>query len=135
MSPTEWIARRVGDRILCGRQVDGRYVCQGELARVERLVAGNSVRAGHEIITLPTGFVMDPPGSSHWRLTARSQRQQAAGRKPSHRREPGPDARIGSAPDVPRVLRGLPGPNWTRECPHCGCTARVDSVVLGLAER
>ena len=34
MTPTVWLARRVGERILCGRQVDGRYVCQGFIAPV-----------------------------------------------------------------------------------------------------
>jgi hypothetical protein len=129
MSGAEWPARRSGDRIVCGRLVAGRHVCQGELARVERLIPGQDSGVAQEVITLPTGFVEDPPGSHHWRLSARAQQQMAASRAAvgTRRRTAGA---LGSAPDVPRVLRGLPGPDWTRECPHCKCTARVTRVVL-----
>ncbi len=66
---TTWPARRVGDRILCGRKVAGRHVCQGELATVERLIAGSDARVAQTVITLPTGYVEDPPGSHHWLLS------------------------------------------------------------------
>jgi hypothetical protein len=66
-SVTVWPARRVGDRILCGRPApDGG--CRGEIATI--------VPSGRYPI-LPTGMVEDPPGSRFWRLTARAQRQIA----------------------------------------------------------
>jgi hypothetical protein len=134
MSGVEWHARRVGNRIVCGRKVAGRYVCQGELADVERLIAGPDARVAAEVITLPAGYVMDPPGSGHWRLTARARDQAERNRQPRGiRRQTAGE--LGSAPGIPRVLRGLPGPDWTRECPHCGCTARVTSAVLDSPQR
>jgi hypothetical protein len=50
---TEWLARRVGDRILCGRRVDDRYVCQGEIGYVQRDVADK------EEVYLPPGLFAD----------------------------------------------------------------------------
>lgn len=43
MTATWWTARRVGDRILCGRQVPpgGPYACMGELAAIVRDMADN----------------------------------------------------------------------------------------------
>lgn len=134
--PTVWPARRVGDRILCGRQVDGRYVCQGELAAVERPLIIPGVN--QEVITLPGGYTEDPPGSHHWRRTARATEQAKAGRTPKGTRR---SVRPPSAPPDPAlpapVARGFPGPLWTRRCPHphCGCVARVDSAVLLSPQR
>ena len=130
---TEWLARRVGERILCGRQVDGRYVCQGELARVESLLLDGAlakVFTNNEVVTLPTGYVEDPPSSHHWRLSSRARRQMQEHRQPvgTQRKFAGPP--VTNVPDVPYVQRGFPGPDWSRECPHCGCTARVTSAVL-----
>jgi hypothetical protein len=128
-STVVWPARRVGDRILCGRKVADRYVCQGELAHIEWPVLLPDMPAV-EMITLPGGYTEDPPGSNHWRMTERAVRQRARGRKPQGAKRNVRPAMTSDPNLPPPVQRGFPGPEWTRECPHCACTARITSAVL-----
>ena len=135
MTATVWPARRVGDRVLCGHQVHGRYDCQGELARVEWLPLFGPGEPAVELVTLPSGFTQDPPGSKHWRLQTRARQQAREGVRPTGRRRTKAGTMKGPDATAPFVDRGIPGIDWTRLCPHCGCTARVGSVVLDSGER
>ena len=105
MTPTVWPARRVRERILCGRQVDGRYVCQGFIAPVAYFVDKPRARRP----STSTVIEEQADGSIHLRETTR-----------------------------PRPPRNTPDgwtrwpllKDFTRECPHCKCTAQVNSTVL-----
>jgi hypothetical protein len=121
-SSTVWPARRVGNRILCGRQVDGRYVCQGVIA----FVTEDWVRVR---VMLPPGMVEDSPGSHVWRQTSRAGQRAADGRGSVRRHLP----KEGTSP-LPMNEPPIP---WRRSCPHpgCRCTALVDSAVLELTQR
>lgn len=67
---TTWEARRLGDRILCGRQVPpgGPYACMGEIGTVM------SDAPGHEQIRLRPGITLEsrPGEEPRYRETARS---------------------------------------------------------------
>lgn len=106
--PPPWPARLVGERVLCGRQVAGRYVCQGELAEW----------FGPNHTMVENGIVSEAHGSRSRRLSARSQRKADEGRSPA-------------------VIRGaeriFEGP-WTRKCPHCGVLALIDPERLSLLQ-
>lgn len=118
--PTVWPARRVGDRILCGRRVAERYVCQGELVRVDHW----SPRA-----LRPPGTVWEygDDGLDHLRLSARAERQAAAGRRPvghgGTANGEGVDTRgRGSQfPEAAYIAR-----RFTIRCPHCRCVNLVE---------
>ena len=124
MTERKWPARVSGDRLLCGRQVEGRYVCQGEIA-VLMFSSGGIRRAGLR------GFVEKPSGSGRWEPTVTGKEKLAAGYKRSayKRRAITTDGRRVYPVKVPP----LP---WTRDCPHqnCKCTALVDSAVLESAQ-
>lgn len=107
-----WVARRSGESIRCGRQVAGRYACQGVLA------TGSSLDPdGTALLLIPDLLVEDPPGSLHFRPSARALRKLADGRDPLY----------------DRGGRMIMEPRWTRLCPHCGCIALIDSAQLGRA--
>jgi hypothetical protein len=112
---TEWQARRAADRLLCGRQVDGRYVCQGEIATV-------SSRRGREYASLPLGLYAEPgTAPTYWRPTARFART----RKPTVAHNyllAGARTTFYSAPVLPLA----------RACPHCGARNLVDRKPSGL---
>lgn len=134
--PTVWPARVVGDRILCGRMVDGRYVCQGELATVSRLAT--------EQARLPAGVVIEDSiigddRIAHVRLTARAERQAADGRRPDGNAASPERYNDGSREvDYVQPRRGmrrwasLDAP-FTRHCPHCRALGLVD-FPLATAE-
>ena len=105
--PTIWPARRVNDRVLCGRMVDGRHVCQGEIGRIVRDPLARYPSG--ELVALPAGMMAVALGSTHWVPNARG---GGRGRRLGAKWHP--------------VIR-YP---WTRACSHCGCVARVDAVVL-----
>ena len=107
MTRTVWPARRVKDLVLCGRMVDGRHVCQGEIGRIVRDPL--SRYPSGELVGLPAGMMRDALGSTHWIPNARGAARHL---------------RLGTKWQP--VVR-YP---WTRTCPHCGCVARVDSAVL-----
>lgn len=65
---TVWQARRVGDRVLCGRQEPpgGPYKCMGEIATVI------SDMAGYEQVRLRPGLTPEPgSGEPRYRATSR----------------------------------------------------------------
>ena len=106
---TEWLARRVGDRMLCGRQVAGQYVCQGFVADVSQF-------GGKDVAGFPHGYVEDPPG---WFLpNARSRRTGGRPRLRRPRLEPGIDV-------VPQRPSISPLREVRTRCQHCGITALV----------
>ena len=129
-----WPARRVGDRILCGRPApDGG--CRGEIATVGRMVHEDNGPDDpdrgriEDRIVLPRGLTEDPPGSARWRWTARASRARAAGRRPDPRfRNPEEDA-----PQAQREsLTGHRAPRlplW-RQCPVCNVLAEVSPDML-----
>jgi hypothetical protein len=148
MSSTIWPARLSrGHRILCGRQVDGRFDCQGELAYAIGLttVSGDDLTdfnayvgaeadspAPAPYVSLPPGMTEDPPGSGSWRMTTRARGRQGEGRSGRHRgnetfslarRRPGEGAVEAAVTDsVPLPIR--------RRCPHCGALAEITADVL-----
>ena len=97
--------------------VEGQHNCQGEIAQL-RLSTGGVLRASLK------GFVETPPGSGWWEPTTTSREKLAIGRQPSNKARPldarGRRVRPVKVPDYP----------WRRKCPHCNCTALVDSGVL-----
>jgi len=119
MTRPPWPARRVGQRVLCGRMVDGQYVCQGELARIEVIDPLGAPLTGPQQEPEPPSFwwpflesgaIESPAG--HVRLRKRAASKVAEGRQPvARRRGPRPTA---------------PPPPWTRQCPHCNVLAVVD---------
>jgi hypothetical protein len=144
---TIWPARRSGGRILCGRKVDGRFVCQGELAYaigvatipVEDLAefnsyigAENDTPAPAPYVSLPPGMTEDPPGSGTWRMTSRARRRVAEGRLGRNR---GNETfslarRRSSTSSVEAAVTDSARLPLRRECPHCGCLAEVTAAVL-----
>lgn len=107
---TEWPARVVGDRVLCGRQLVAirQYVCQGQLADVREV-------GGRRVAAYPSGYVEDPPG---WFLPTARSRQ--SGGTPRLRRPVTDNPGGGPSRDATAPLR------VTRtRCPHCRCTAIV----------
>jgi hypothetical protein len=101
--------------------VDGRYVCQGEIARVDLTIIGKP-RA-----ELPPGFVIGPTiigddGIDHARPTARAERQAAHGRRPDGHGTLGPHL-VKRRRFSEWASREAP---FTRHCPHCRFLAIVD---------
>ena len=137
---TTWPARRVGNRILCGRPAPNGG-CRGEIARI-RKTAGPHGTPGYrrdvapgqmtEDIKLPFGLAEDPPGSGNWRLTRRAARRLSAGRKAftSHPRYP-TEARADLWHDESSV-NDPPGLPFRRPCPTCGVLALVTADLLSL---
>lgn len=108
---TTWLARSDGgSHLLCGRQVAGRYACQGTIARLE------IEPVGHVVALLDGGFTEDPLEPGLWRLTAKAKRKLSNGRR-------GP-WRGGNPEWTPPTLP------WRRDCPHCGFVALVTADVL-----
>lgn len=106
-APPPWPARRVGKRILCGRKVEGRFVCQGEIAP--------GVAPGPER-TLPVlGHYLGRAPSGELQLHARAKQKLADGRNPQRPNRRGQYTIVGQ---------------WTRKCPQCGVLAVVDSTLL-----
>lgn len=114
MTRVAWPARRVKGSLRCGKKVDGRYDCQGIIARIVRFRRPDGEMAAP--IAVPhAGMAPDGPGSHHWRPSTQAQRQQVEGRAP-----------LGHA-----YRRSLPAPPetpWTMNCPHCGCLAIVNAT-------
>ncbi|CAN5705492.1 hypothetical protein BH23CHL7_BH23CHL7_20820 [soil metagenome] len=111
---TEWVARRVGDRMLCGRRGahTGRYICDGFVAGVSPV----GDRDNQDMVFYPNGYVEGPPG---WFLpSARSSRKGGRPRLRRPRMEPGLD----TEPRWPR--QGMVRQTRTR-CQLCGTTAVV----------
>lgn len=113
---TTWPARQAGpgreQLLLCGRQVDGRFVCQG--------VIGIAVE--NDTLML-SGMTEDPPGSGDWRPTARARAKDSEGRRAKTMRHETAgrfDTYLGWEADP--LVMPLP---WRRACPHCGCMAIV----------
>jgi hypothetical protein len=119
---TVWPARRSAKGLLCGRKVDGRYVCQGLIALVLHDPAEPSL--GSRAV-LPPGMTEDPPASGFWRPTTRATKRLSEGRKDMTQRRkafeytamPGPFDENLKAP-------------WRRACPHCGAIAVVTEAVI-----
>lgn len=112
-SVTVWKARRVGQRILCGRPAPNGG-CRGELALVERrsgaiTISGPAGLIIHEpgptseVVILPLGMYEDPPGSHFWRPAVRVRRS--------------------------RQVRAAALP-FRRLCPTCRTVAEVDTSLL-----
>ena len=132
--PNAWPARRVGDRLLCGRPApDGG--CRGEIATIGRTV-GSVDRPGYpdvprgqiaEYVKVPGGMTDDPPGSGHWRPTARAARREAKGRRPALAEPRWPPARWPDGPWTSLNPSALP---FRRRCPVCNVLAIVTADVL-----
>lgn len=139
MSRTIWLARRVGDRILCGRMVDGRYVCQGEIADVDKRIRSKPKPR------LRAGLTADPPlengDIAHWRESMRSVEQRKRGQRLRGHGLVG--ERMVSGRRYPEwAIKTRGAPEWspaampfTTPCPHCGCIARVQSAVLNSTQQ
>ncbi len=108
---TEWQARRVGDRLLCGRKdaYTSRYICDGFVADVGRF-------GDRDMAFYPNGYVENPRGV--FLPSARSGRKGGRPRCRRPRCEPGIDAE----PRWPR--QGMARETRTR-CQLCGTTAVV----------
>jgi len=126
-----WPARRVGDRILCGRPVPDRGYCGGLIATVNdtpvELLEGRAHMLEGPRAELPWGMVRDRPGSHFWRPSNRAKNQAARGQKaPGHAvrasRAASRDGRLlpGNAPALP----------WTRRCPECNVLVEVTAALL-----
>jgi hypothetical protein len=114
---TVWPARRVGNRILCGRPApDGG--CRGEIARA--LPGG---RAGELQAPPPGGFVESPPGSGNWEPGRTATDKMATGRAPTYRRKARTNVGVVH-------VRRQPTYPWRRRCPTCGVTAEVSADLL-----
>jgi hypothetical protein len=106
---SEWIARESKGRMLCGRQVDGRYVCTesvGEVRDLDRL---------ERQIVLPDGWVRDET-SGYFRLTARVKRKL---RDPRDLRSPGVRRAGGDGPLGPRRSSTVVMAPTRVQCPRC----------------
>lgn len=99
---------------MCGRQVAGRYVCQGELATV-------SEGYGRNWAVLPRGLYPEPGTSPvHWVMQARVER--GAPPRPSRPYRGGRPPRDYGYPALP----------LTRDCPHCRTRNEVTDSTLSL---
>jgi hypothetical protein len=133
---TEWHARRVGDRILCGRSTSNSGGCRGEIATISTTV-GPVDRPGYreakrgelvEIVHLPLGLVEDPPGSGVWRATARARRRCIL--RPRYPFVDKDDyRRRGDGPDQSSLVLP-PALPLRRRCPVCDVTAIVEPNLL-----
>ncbi len=113
-------ARRAkkGGTLFCGHQVAGRYDCTGIIGRVSRVRLTNGEWSAPSARP-HMGMAEDPPGSRHWRLSARATRQLAQGRGP-----------YGYATRFPNGPGPAPVTPWTMKCPRCNCLAVVTDDVL-----
>ena len=138
MTSTIWPARRVGDVILCGHLVGGRYDCQGEIAVVDKR-RRSTLKA-----RLPGGLTAVDPlaegDAAHWRETSRAQSQRDRGQRTRGHGVVG-DNLVGGRRFPEWAIKTRGAPEWspaampfTRACPHCRCIGRVDSAVLDSAQ-
>lgn len=135
---TTWPARRDGNRILCGRLVAGRHVCQGEVARVQ-LPGGDAETwkpdgsgKGGEYIFLMPGYKEVPRGSGNWIPNRRGANMAARGQTPTWRTSLQVGQRDASRitkPPSTAALFPMQLP-FTIPCPHCKCVAEVTSRLL-----
>lgn len=133
-----WPARRVGDRILCGRPAPNGG-CRGEIAIIGPVKSvGPAERPGYpdapgdaltERIQLPRGLTEDPPGSSMWRETAKAQRRRLQGRVAPKRRDPSSGERSDAWPYTSSAFM-VPALPLRRRCPTCGTLAEVTAALL-----
>jgi hypothetical protein len=144
---TAWPARRSANRVLCGREVGGRYVCQGEVARIDcpsrralewsptvphHPIEPHDPRDGPEFVFLPPGLKESPPGSGHWVPNSRGRRiadrhgapTSSTGRQVGQRVVDRMRPSESTAALHPMTLP------FTRPCPHCGTIAEVTAAVL-----
>jgi hypothetical protein len=125
-SVTTWKARRVGDRILCGRPApDGG--CRGLIATVYHYrVPG--ILGEWRLAYLPFGLKEDPPGSSVWVLKERS---RTKGIREGRR---GPTFLNGKIERGRKLARAGDGrqayPPFWRACPVCNVRAEVTADLL-----
>jgi len=128
----EWPGRVVGSsyqtRILCGRRVADRYVCQGEVGLV------SSAKAEYAVLA---SLGAAPDTDDVWRLTSYASTRTERGERPRFRRPPEVGFR-GSLLDEARNLDGrLPVIEWPfrAECPHCHCIVVTTLDVLTSQKR
>lgn len=117
--PTIWPARRVGDEFRCGRVVDGRQRCPGVIAWVDDILPEKRAlyEPGTVVIEWPgedptRPGIADATGMRHLRNTTRRRMRRGH----SSRRE-----------WIKWPVADFP---FSRTCPVCASTARVDSAVL-----
>lgn len=121
-SATEWPAHLVAanGNVMCGRQVGGRYVCQGPIGAVHR----------GAFYFLP-GIIPDRERPGWWKLAERARGKIAVdGIMPRFRRSvkasaSGEQVLVWKAPELPARY----------PCQQCKCTARIDSAVLSSEKR
>lgn len=120
-----WPARRVGDRILCGRPTPLSGGCRGEIGLIvhydvsiddPRVLAGILTAAA---VTLEDGLVEDPHGSNIWRVSKRAKDLRARGQKVGLPAERGK-----------RLWRTEPALPFWRACPDCRVLSEVRSDLL-----
>ena len=117
---TTWKARRVGDRILCGRPAPSRGYCSGLIAMVERFAM-----VERSEFALPFGLKEEPRGSHVWIPRART--QDRAGRPGHHQtwRIFGRWYDRGASWDTTAA-----DPPFWRACPVCNVLAEVTADLL-----
>lgn len=143
---TTWAARRSKaaasrNLILCGRMVAGKFVCQGEIARIDSSAGGvdrwspsrvNPGDEGPEVVVLTVGFKEDPAGSGTWVRTTKGHKMAADARQPTRNKEKHVGQRVGA--DIRSGASILPGSPmkfpFRLSCPHCGSLAEVTARVL-----
>lgn len=116
----EWPARRTATGALfCGRQVDGRFVCQGEVG---------TTQSG--VVFGPLGHVQRDDGLMVEGSEARRKRLQGRA-SATYRRMPDADGET-----FGEILDGLTRPvaklPFRAVCPHCSVLVIVDERVVSL---
>jgi hypothetical protein len=118
-------------RILCGRQLNGRYTCQQQIA----LVINGAIERTDGIqerryIGFPTGWFRRDDGV--WDLTNHARGKRKSGYRPSHRR--GPRHRELASPDSNQAFVNSPARlPVTVKCPECQLEQRIEHEPLQLA--
>jgi hypothetical protein len=116
---TTWKARRVGDRILCGRPELSRGYCSELIATVV------TTASGHVTCALPGGLKQEPRGSNVWVPKARPKPGShiiARGAQVGRHQHPGANRE--------RIREDLLDPPFKRPCPVCNGLAEVTPDLL-----
>ena len=117
---TTWKARRVGDRILCGRPAPSRGYCSGLIATVD------VPTITPPLVALPLGLMEELAGSHVWVPKARTRRHGAQPRNMTVRKRFQSNG-VGHHLVISGVGAGLP---FWRACPVCHVLAEVSADLL-----
>ena len=127
-----WLARRVGDRLLCGRPTPVSGGCRGEIAFIGRYDDAPIGEDGRDVgpgsATLPQledGMTEEPYGSHFWRVSKRAKDLRARGQKVGLPVRLRPGEGRGT-----RSWRTTPDLPFQRACPVCNVVAEVTTDLL-----